>query len=122
MADNPRQEIEFPFGGKVYRIRPTFEIIVTIEAELNQASRTVGMKLLRAEAGLAEIAVVVWNVLKDQKAAPTRAEIGEAIMNDGYIDLLIPLGQFLMRAQRGHKEHEKEAASQKAPGDPPIEA
>ena len=115
MAEHPRQEIELSFGGKTYRVRPTFEVVVGIEAELNQSSRVVGMKLLRAEASLAEITVILWNALKGKKGAPdTRQEVGEVIMEDGYRDLLVPLGNFLLRAQRGNKEHEKEAAEAEA--------
>lgn len=125
MAEHPRQEIEFVFGGQTYRVRPTFQIVIGMEAELNQSSRVVGMKLLNAEASVAEIAVVVWHMIKDQKGAPkTRSDVGEIIMDDGYASLIkepFPLAMFLLRAQKGNKEHEKEAASAKAPKDPPIE-
>ena len=122
MAESALQEIELNFAGQVWRLRPEFQTLIAIEAALNQPSRTLGLKLLRYEAGVAEIAATVFLLLRDKKGAPTREEVGQAIMEDGYDDLMVPLGTYLTRAIRGSKEHEKEAlAKAKAAENPPSQ-
>lgn len=127
MPENPRQEIELSLGGQTYRVRPTFEVIAGIEADLNQPARAVGMKAWWAgltpaqraardnvggpEISLTEMAVVVFWMVKGQTGAPASpVAMGALLMEDGYGELLLPVGQFLTRAQRGNKIHEKEAA------------
>lgn len=134
MAENPRQEITLSLGGKDFAVRPTFEVIAGIEAALDQPARTVGMKALAsgmtlgerqargagAEISMSEMAVVLFHMVKGKKDAPANpTEVGNILMEDGYGDLLLPVGQFLTRAQRGNKEHEKEAAAAEGAADPP---
>lgn len=125
MAENPRQEIELSLGGQTYAVRPAFEVIAGIEADLNQSARAVGMKAWSAglsaeqravrnagpEISLTEMAVVLFWMVKGQKGAPpSPIAMGAILMEEGYGDLLLPVGQFLTRAQRGNKIHEQEAA------------
>jgi hypothetical protein len=121
MTENARQEIAVPFGGRTFRVRPTFEAIVSIEGALNQSARSVGMKALaagmtsadrglQAEISLTELAVSLYWMLRGQEGAPKdAAETGAQLIEEGYADLLLPVGQFLTRAQRGNKIHEQEA-------------
>jgi hypothetical protein len=128
MAENPRQETELSFGGKTYSVRPTFQIITSIEAALNQPARFLGMKCFvvgkamgerygaEQEISMGELAVIVFWMLRDQfladKAMPqTPAAVGEIMMEDGYGQLLMPVGEILTRAQKGNREHAKEAAA-----------
>lgn len=132
MAENPRQEVEIQFNGRTYLARPTFQIITTIEAATNQPARNLGMKALIAgmplaqraaggyigvqEISMGEISLVLWLMLRDHfqadksGSAPQSAEgVGEFLMDDGYLDLCGPVGEFLTRAQRGNKEHVRQA-------------
>lgn len=121
MAETARQEIPLTFGGKPYRVRPTFQNIVNLEGALNQSARSVGMKAfasgtpsaergLQPEIALTELAVALFWILQGQEGAPKSVEaVGEILMEEGYTDLLLPVGQYLTRAQRGHKQHEKES-------------
>lgn len=126
MAEHPRQEIEIALGGETYRVRPSFEVIAGIESDTGQPARTLGMKAWvggmsieqRAarnagqEISLSEMAVVVFWMIKGQKGAPSSAVVvGALLMEEGYAELLLPVGQFLTRAQRGNKIHEQEAAA-----------
>ncbi len=118
---SPRQEIAIPFDGKTFRVRPTFEVLASIEGALNQSARSVGMKALASgmtaadrglqpEISLTEMAVVVYWMLKDQDGAPKDASVvGSMLVDNGFSDLLLPVGQFLTRAQKGNKLHEQEA-------------
>lgn len=119
MADNSLQEVVFQFGGKTYRIRPTWKVLVRIESALGQSSRTLGMKCwatgipasergANPEISLAEISGVLAGMLADIKGAPPMDQIGEILVDEGYADLLLPLGSFLVRAQRGNIAHEQE--------------
>lgn len=121
MPENPRQEIEFDLDGKTFRVRPTFEVIANVEAALSQSARSLGLKALAAgmssvergtqtEITLSEFCVVLYWILRGKPDAPASAKaIGEILMEAGYGALLLPVGLFLTRAQRGNKEHEKEA-------------
>lgn len=121
MSDTARQEIPLTFAGKPYRVRPTFQNVVNLEGALNQPARTVGMKAfasgtpaaergLQPEISLSELSVVLFWMLRGQEGAPkSPEEVGEILMEDGYSELLLPVGQYLTRAQRGHKLHVKEA-------------
>lgn len=134
-SENARQEIELSLGGKVYSVRPDFATISGIEGVADQPARTLGMKAMAgaiplnqrpanvAEISLTELALVVFLMLKGKKGAPESAtDVGNLLMEEGYGHLLMPVGQFLVRAQRGNKEHEKEAAAQgTAPDDPTAE-
>lgn len=127
MAENPRQEIELPFDGKTFRVRPNFETITSVEVALGEPARVVGRKCLSAgmsaverarmnagpEVGVSEFAIALYWILRSQKDAPaTILDVGNVLVEDGYGNLLLPVGQFLVRAQRGNKEHEKEAAEE----------
>lgn len=121
MTESALQEIEFSFAGKSWRLRPEFKTLILIEATLGQAARPLGLKVINGEASITEIAGVLFCLLRDQKNGPSREEIGEAIMEEGYWDLNVPIGQYLLRAIRGSREHEKEAlAKRKAAENPPT--
>lgn len=119
MSDNPLQEIELPFDGAVYRVRPTFRILVSIEAATVQASRDLGLKIWNGNAALIEVVTVIQVILREKGVERTIEDIGEVIMRDGFIGVCDPLGRFLTMAQRGHKEHQREAeeAAKKAAAD-----
>lgn len=120
MAESAKQEIEFAFGGKAFKVRPTFDVIISIEAATGQPAQALGVKILRTEASLTEIAAALFHVLRGQVGAPpTPNAVGETMMEDGYGDLMLPLGLFLTRALRGNREHMKEAAQGGAEADPP---
>ena len=118
MADTALQEITFSFAGKEWTVRPEFKKIVAIEGALEQPSRALGLKCLRSEASVGEVAVILFLMLQDEKDAPSRDKVGETIMEDGYDSLLSPIGQYLLRAIRGNKVHEKEAAAKQREPDP----
>lgn len=120
MTESALQDIELQFAGKDWQIRPEFQTLVAIEGALGQPSRTLGLKCLRLEAGVAEVGAIVFLILRGKKDAPDREAVGTAIMADGYDDLLVPIGTYLLRAIRGSKEHEKEALAKKAAENPPT--
>lgn len=128
MAEDARQEIAFQLNGQTFRARPTFAVVTGIEGALNQPARTLGFKALMAglpmgdmrrqaaamsEISLGEMAIILFWMTRDQKNAPkTVNEVGEILMEEGYLALCEPVGQFLIRAQRGNKEHLKEIERQ----------
>jgi hypothetical protein len=133
MAETPRQEIELELGGKTYTVRPDFRTISAIEAATEQAARALGLKCLAAsmpvdsrrgtpEVSMTELAQAIFWMLKDKKNAPaTPMDVGDLLMEEGYGKLLMPVGEFLIRAQRGNKEHQKEAAQAAAQANPPSQ-
>lgn len=138
MSDPSTQEVAFSLGGKDYRLRPTFRILARIETTLNQPARTLGVKCYlggvpqserggNPEISLVELSSVLAAMLADTKDPPTIDKVGDILMEEGYSNLLLPIGNFLTRAQRGNKIHEeeilarreKEAAGPGAEADPP---
>lgn len=125
MAENQKQEVEFDLGGKTYRVRPTYEVLVRIEGATNQACRQLGNKCyavgtlqaLRAEIteiSIGEMSVILFQMVRDQKGAPDSAvAVGEILMDEGYSQLCGPVGDFLTRAFLGHKEHVKQIENAK---------
>lgn len=120
MAEDPRQELEFVLGGKTFRARPSWEVLAAIEGSTNSPARTIGMKALASlqraadrvtpEISLTEMAATLAALLRGQPGAPEPNKIGEMLVEDGYSQLLLPVGLFLTRAYKGNKEHEKDAA------------
>ena len=121
MSEDARQEIEIELGGETYRARPTFQIIVNIEAALDQPARTLGLKCWvygialdqrgpgTEEIKLTELAIILFHMIggPDEKfKSPT--DVGDVLMEEGYGKLCLPVGNFLTRAQQGNREHLKE--------------
>lgn len=120
---NPR-EIDLTLGEKTFRIVPDFQTITRIEDALGQPSRALGLKCYAAvqsqawrtangvtqEISVSEMAAIVFCTLRDKEGAPKSVgDAGDILMDYGYDDLLIPMANFLSRAKRGHKDHEREA-------------
>lgn len=115
MTESARQEIEIPFGGKTYRVRPTWQVLRDVEIATGQPCRKLGVKMVslgvqgREEASLSEV-VAVLSVIIGRESGKSADEIGEMLVDDGYGDLMGPLGTFLVVALRGNKEHERHLA------------
>jgi len=129
-GETARQEIELKLNGKTFTCRPDFTTISNIEGVTEQSARALGMHALAAgmplaqrgglpEISMTQMAIILFWMVKGQKGAPeSPAAIGELLMEDGYGQYLMPVGLFLTRAQRGNKEHEKEAAQAAAQAGP----
>ncbi len=113
------QEVEIPFNGRTFRVRPEYRILARIEAVTGAPCRETGIRCYASglpfsqrngvkELGLAEVATVLSVLLEGQKDAPPTGEIGPILVQDGYIELMGPLGDFLTRAARGNKVYEQE--------------
>lgn len=141
MADNALQEVIFPFAGKIFRVRPTYKILARIEAVTGVPVRTLGFRCYSAgvpiasrtvqEISLGEVSTIMTIILDGRDGAPDPETIGDTLVDDGYLELLNPLGNFLIRAQTGNKEYEaqqrriaeaaeKEASAEKAAANPPT--
>jgi hypothetical protein len=120
--DSPLQETEIELGGKTYHVRPTFKVITSIEASLNQPVRTLGFKCWvyaqafndrgpnAVEISVTEMAAILFQMVREQEDAPKSAmEVGELLMEEGYGQHCMVVGDFLLRAQKGNREHQKDA-------------
>lgn len=121
--DNPRQEIDFAFAGKSIKLRPTFQVINAIELATGQSSRTLGLRLLRSECSMGEVARIIEIVFKSKNIDMSYNQIGDELVDAGYGELILPLGDFLLRAVKGNRKHEEEArAAANGHADPPQTA
>jgi hypothetical protein len=134
MSESPRIEVEFPFNGKKYFVRPTFKKLTQIESVTDQPARTTGLKAMITamsyqsriaggygniqEISIGEMALVLFWILQedlvaDKNGPQTPEDVGNILMDDGFLELCIPVGQFLTRAQRGNKEHIRQAEKER---------
>lgn len=106
--ETPRQEIEFDFGGKTWRVRPVVSIIGAIEVATATPALILARKVygVEGEVSVTEMVIIMHQLLLPQKG-PSQAECGEILMNEGYSRLRLPVGDFLARALKGHAEHER---------------
>ena len=101
MADNALQEVEIPFNGRVFRVRPEYLILARIEAVTGTPLRELAKRAIIGlygpfdprrpagnELGLGEIALILGIILEGQKDAPKPEEIGPVLVQDGYADLM----------------------------------
>lgn len=116
MANAARLEVDIPFGGKTYTVKPTFEAITSIESATGMACITLASQFYSVRpdveyAPLMRVAIVLHALLTatQKPPVPTLEEIGTTLMEDGMFDVLPKLGDFLSRALKGHKEHMKKA-------------
>lgn len=120
-STNPITEVAITLSGRTYRVQPTFRVLARIEDVLGEPVRELGTRCYATgvplnqrppgfhEIKLSEAATIIGIMLADKPEAPKMADIGEILMEEGgYLDLMMPLGDFLTRATRGNKEYERE--------------
>lgn len=137
--DTGLQEVEFKIGGDSFRVRPTYKIIARLERLLDTPAREIGARCMAAlrpypmrngvkEIGLEEVVNSISCIIMDDPRAPTLDALGELLMEQGgYLDLVEPLGTFLIRHIKGNAEYEREIREKAregtagdAPENPPI--
>ena len=116
---HPNHEIEIELIGRRYTLKPSFEVIAAIEAATGKGAFALGSRLVNGEAGIAELATILYQALKRQ-GGPRYEAIGEALVERGAEPFLGPLANLLLTAFRGHRETADLAAGQpaEASGDP----
>lgn len=125
-AENALQEVKIDLGGKSYLVRPNWRALLRIEAATGQGIRQLGIKCLALgdlrglrgeipEISLTEMVTVLFAILSTEDGAPKSADdVGEALFEEGYSQHAGTLGDYLLRAFKGNKEHEKEALKEAA--------
>ena len=112
MANAARLEIDFPFGGKTYTLKPTFATIAGVEAATGMSCTALAEKFYAREpsqyAPLTLTATVIYALLRpvaDPQKDFTPEYVGGVLLEDGCAPTWGPLGDFLSRALKGNKEH-----------------
>ena len=100
MTANPLRETELCFDGKTYRFRPTFGVLLGIEAATAQPIRDLALKISSGSAALIEIVTVLRVMLRDKGQDWAIDDIGEVLVNSGFLSITGPLGKFLVEAQQ----------------------
>jgi len=103
--ENPRDEVEIVLGGKTYFVRPTFKIISAIEMATNQSSMSLGFKFVQQNGSLTQLVAILFHILRHEKNAPDQEQIAEMVMEEGMMNLIAPVSQFLTRSLRGNKAY-----------------
>ena len=108
--ESVRQEIEFTFAGRSWKVRPEFEVIGAVEKATGAPSLILARQIYALEIPLTTLALIIYSILRPQ-GGPKLAEVGEALMADGYESLTDPIGDLLARALKGNTAHMREAAA-----------
>lgn len=116
MANAARLEVEFSFDGKDYSVRPTFELISSIESVTGMGCTALAERFWATDpsqyASLTITSQVLYAILRREDKSITPAVISQVLLDDGCGPLFQPLGEFCARALRGHKEHIRIAEQQ----------
>lgn len=126
MADHPLQEVEFPIAGKTWRARPVYSVLARVEYMMGAPCRELGARAYASalpmaqrngvkELGIAETVNVLCAIFSGVPNFPGPEALGDTFLDEGgYLDLMSPLGDFLVRAIRGNKEYEKDVRERAA--------
>jgi hypothetical protein len=117
MANPHRGEVEIQLGGETLTLVPTFEGIIEAEGKVGGLSSII-VKFARQEAGLKEIAALVYGGLVGSgevaKRKLTFSQVGEMCRKEGVSRLLGPVLQFANKCFAGDPAEEPEADPKKA--------
>lgn len=110
MSD-PFNQITIKLRERSFTVSCCFEVMARVELMTGSGANLLGRRMLEANGvKITEIALAVSAILEGQEPrAPDYMTIGAILYEDGYQDLLSPLGMFLVRGLRGNKEHERDA-------------
>lgn len=103
---NPQAgEVAVLLAGRLRRLRPSFEAMVAIEAELGHALTKVNDRFLRQELTLMQLAVIVRHglIAGGETPAPSTEQVAPEVYQAGYLNLIEPVAQFLANALCGGK-------------------
>lgn len=127
MANPAREEVEINFGGKTYTIRPTITVLSGVESVTGKSTFKLADQCWGPSPDewptLTEVAQIMFQIVYSVDPKITADKVGEILLEDGILDLMPPLRNFLGRAFKGNKTHialmEKEA--KKVIENPPLE-
>lgn len=117
MAVDPLQDTTFVFMGETFAVRPTFRLIAKIEATLGQSARMLAIAINEGTMLVSAYAAVMVCICAEVGALKNKTgdQIGDAVMDEGFANIRLPMMLLLARANRGNKEHEKEALARNPP-------
>lgn len=95
-------------GGKEYTIRPTFGTLVQIERRCGPVLKLIQRIQTPGDIGVGEIAGVLHEAINATITAPkekfTFEEIGELVFEEGFVEFVTPVAEFLANALRAGPE------------------
>lgn len=99
-----RNEVEFPYRGAAYVVRPTFQVLATIETTTGAPVSTLLRRFSQAEFSARDVGFIIHAVLRDQVKGIDLAQVSEALEEDGITSFLNPIINLLTRAMHGSKK------------------
>lgn len=116
---NPqRGEVEITLGGQSYTIRPTFQVLSSIEGALGCGTLAVVQRWTRGEIAVTEVAQILFQALRPMKG-PALNKIGEMLMREGYQHHIAPLVNFMARPFTGNDATEFDEGGEAGEAPPP---
>jgi hypothetical protein len=92
MTNPYRKEVIFSVDGKDHTIRPTFDLIAKLEND-HGAFPAIARRVSKADLGFVDLAVMFHTMLG---GAVSRESVQNAVVEQGYTDVLKTLEAFLM--------------------------
>jgi len=117
-------EIELTLAGRTWTLRPTVALIRAVERATGGTIYRLGLRLAAGEVSFTEFNAAMHAALKatEPKQAPTPDEVGEGLVEAGYLAVAEPFGQICLGAFNGAKgweEMQRQEAPAAAEADPP---
>ena len=92
-------------------LRPSFEAIVEIEEQTGRSIFALARRITKAEFGHHEVACLIGAGLKAAGETMSYDAVGEMMLRTGLVDVLPPVGEFLVKVLGGFGSAEHTAAA-----------
>lgn len=99
-----RGEVTFSLCDREFTVRPTFQVLASVEGVLGVSLFEYTLQLSRGQASLVSVVSALREIVKNEPKAPTKNQIGDWLLENGLHLGIIALGNFLVSAIKGPGE------------------
>jgi hypothetical protein len=114
MANKSRGEVDLKLGDHVFVLRPSYEAQQLIEAELGERLFPFANRVTEGDMGVRDVVTVIKHGRIANGRDWTEAEIGEAVVENGLENVIVPVVEFLSNAVRGWQDEKKKEVARSA--------
>lgn len=101
MANRHRGEIEAEIGGKIRRLRLTFDGMARLEDALGMGILQIAKRVQAMQAGAKDVRLILETALHGAGDKPAGKEVAEAIEDKGLLHFVKPCAELLTKAMAG---------------------
>ena len=101
MANKFRAEVEIELCGEKITLHGTFSAMVEIETYAECNMYQLMLKLRNTEISVKEITAIIYGGMRGAGKKPDWDDIGEKVVSNGYVSLILPLTTFVVTCLSG---------------------